>query len=145
MTRHLKNWRIDMTKEEAKEFYPILQAYAEGKVIECRTKPGTISTSIPNEWTEMKEIGFWNGIEYRIKPELKYRPFKDAEECWQEMLKHQPFGWIKGKEDEYHTFITTVDNNDEMSLSGNNGWSFLGIMNNYTFADGTPFGMKVEE
>lgn len=134
-----------MTKEEAKEFYPILQAYAEGEIIECRTKPGTISAGIPNEWTEIKEIGFWNGIEYRIKPDQKYRPFKDAEECWKEMQKHHPFGWIKGKEDEYHTFITTVDNNDEMSLSGNSGWSFLGIMNNYTFADGTPFGMKEEE
>ena len=134
-----------MTKEEAKEFYPILHAFAEGKVIECRTKPGTISTSIPNEWTEMEEIRFWSNVEYRIKPESKYRPFKDAEECWQEMLKHQPFGWIKGKEDEYHTFITTVDNNDDMSLSGNSGWSFIGIMNNYTFADGTPFGMKEEE
>ena len=134
-----------MGRNQAKEFYPILQAFAEGKVIEFKTKPGTISTSIPNEWTEMEEIRFWSNVEYRIKPEPKYRPFKDAEECWQEMLKHQPFGWIKGKEDEYHTFITTVDNNDEMSLSGNNGWSFLGIMNNYTFADGTPFGMKVEE
>lgn len=134
-----------MTKEEAKEFYPILKAYAEGEIIECRTKPGTISAGIPNEWTEIKEIGFWNGIEYRIKPDQKYRPFKDAEECWKEMQKHHPFGWIKGKEDEYHTFITTVDNNDEMSLSGNSGWSFLGIMNNYTFADGTPFGMKEEE
>ena len=134
-----------MTKEEAKEFYPILHAFAEGKVIECRTKPGTISTSIPNEWTEIKEICFWNNVEYRIKSDPKYRPFKDAEECWLEMLKHQPFGWIKGKEDEYHTFITTVDNNDDMSLSGNSGWSFIGIMNNYTFADGTPFGMKEEE
>lgn len=67
-----------MTKDKAKEFYPILQAYAEGRVIECRTKPGTISSGIPNEWTEMKEIDFWNGIEYRIKPEQepKYRPFK---------------------------------------------------------------------
>ena len=134
-----------MDRNQAKEFYPILQAFAEGKEIECRTKPGTISTSIPNEWTEIKEIGFWNGIEYRINPNPKYRPFKDAEECWQEMLKHQPFGWIKGKEDKYHTFITTVDNNDEMSLSGNSGWSFLGIMNNYTFADGTQFGIKEEE
>lgn len=134
-----------MTREEAKELMPVIQAFAEGEIIECRTKPGTISAGIPNEWTEMKEIGFWNGIEYRIKPEPKYRPFKDAEECWQEMLKHQPFGWIKGKEDEYHTFITTVDNNDEMSLSGNSGWSFLGIMNNYIFADGTPFGMKEEK
>ena len=134
-----------MDRNQAKEFYPILQAFAEGKVIEFKTKPGTISTSIPNEWTEMEEIRFWSNVEYRIKPESKYRPFKDAEECWQEMLKHQPFGWIKGKEDEYHTFITTVDNNDEMSLSGNGGWSFIGIMKYYTFADGTPFGMKEEE
>ena len=134
-----------MDRNQAKEFYPILQAFAEGKVIEFKTKPGTISTSIPNEWTEMEEIRFWSNVEYRIKPDSKYRPFKDAEECWQEMLKHQPFGWIKGKEDEYHTFITTVDNNDAMSLSGNSGWSFIGIMNNYTFADGTPFGMKEEE
>ena len=134
-----------MDRNQAKEFYPILQAFAEGKVIEFKTKPGTISTSIPNEWTEMEEIRFWSNVEYRIKPEPKYRPFKDAEECWQEMLKHQPFGWIKGKEDEYHTFITTVDNNDAMSLSGNSGWSFFDIMNIYTFADGTPFGMKLEE
>ena len=134
-----------MDRNQAKEFYPILQAFAEGKVIEFKTKPGTISTSIPNEWTEMEDIHFWSNVEYRIKPEPKYRPFKDAEECWQEMLKHQPFGWIKGKEDEYHTFITTVDNNDDMSLSGNSGWSFIGIMKYYTFADGIPFGIKEEE
>ena len=35
-----------------------------------------------NDWTEMKEIEFWNNTEYRIKPEPKYRPFKDAKECW---------------------------------------------------------------
>ena len=135
-----------MDRKEAKEFYPFLQAFAEGRVIECRTKPSAVKgTYIPNDWTEMKEIEFWNNTEYRIKPEQKYRPFANAEECWQEMLKHQPFGWIKGKEDEYHTFITTVDNNDEMSLSGNSGWDFLGIMNAYTFADGTPFGIKDDE
>lgn len=135
-----------MTREETKQLLPIIQAFAEGKVIECRTKPSTIKgIDSPNKWTEIEEIVFWNNTEYRIKPEPKYRPFRDSEECWQEMQKHQPFGWIKGKEDEYHTFITTVDNNDEMSLSGNSGWSFLGIMNNYTFADGTPFGMKEED
>lgn len=133
-----------MTKEEAKEFYPILKAFAEGKAIECRTKPGTISTSIPNEWTEMKEIGFWSGIEYRIKPEPKYRPFKDAEECWQEMLKHQPFGWLKDKNDGHRTLITVVDNEDIMALNEITGWDFLSIMNMYVFADGTPFGVKIE-
>ena len=135
-----------MNRKEAKQLLPIIQAFAEGRVIECRTKPSAIKgIDTPNKWTEIREIYFSESLEYRIKPDQKYRPFANAEECWQEMLKHQPFGWIKGKEDEYHTFITTVDNNDEMSLSGNSGWSFLGIMNNYTFADGTPFGMKEEE
>ena len=134
-----------MTKEEAKEFYPILQAFAEGKVIECRTKPGTISTSIPNEWTEIKEIGFWNGIEYRINPDPKYRPFKDAEECWLEMQKHQPFGWVKDKNDGHRTLITVVDNEDMMALNGITGLDFLSIMNMYVFSDGTPFGVKIEK
>ena len=135
-----------MTKEEAKEFYPILQAYAEGNAIECRTKPGTISTSIPNEWTEMKEIGFWNGIEYRIKPDPKYRPFKDAEECWQEMQKHQPFGWLKDKKYGHHALITAVnDDTCGMSLNGNSAWSLSVIMDLFTFADGVPFGVKIEQ
>lgn len=133
-----------MTKEEAKEFYPILQAYAEGKAIECRTKPGTISTSIPNEWTEMKEIGFWNGIEYRIKPDPKYRPFKDAEECWQEMLKHQPFGWVKCKEDGSLGLITLIISEENIFINGV-GCNSERTMRGFTFADGTPFGIKLEE
>ncbi len=135
-----------MTKEELKEFYPIMQAYAEGKVIECRTKIGTISTCIPNEWTEMKEIGFWNGIEYRIKPEPKYRPFKDAEECWTEMLKHQPFGWIKCKGG---CFNIVYVNDFYAGLGDKDGSAILlASKNSYqdnTFVDGTPFGIKVEE
>lgn len=72
-----------MTREESKAFYPILQAYAEGKVIECRTKPNAAEgTDIPNDWTEMKEIEYWNNVEYRIKPEPKCRPFANTEECW---------------------------------------------------------------
>ena len=138
-----------MTKEEAKEFYPILQAYAEGKAIECRTKPGTISTSIPNEWTEMKEIGFWNGIEYRIKPESKYRPFRDSEECWQEMQKHQPVGWVKNKRNDKdpEVFIHCEVIKGDWILTGvdEEPFPFDKIYNNYTFADGTPFGVKVEE
>lgn len=133
-----------MDRNQAKEFYPILQAFAEGKVIECRTKPGTISTSSPNEWTEMKEICFWNNVEYRIKPDSKYRPFKDAEECWQEMLKHQPFGWVKDKNDGHRALITVVDNEDMMALNGITGWDFLSINNMYVFADGVPFEVKIE-
>ena len=131
---------IVKNKEEVKSVMNIIQAFANGKTIQA-------IDPYEDEWVDQAGLNFKALFEgqYRIKPDTKYRPFKDAEECWLEMLKHQPFGWIKGKEDEYHTFITTVDNNDDMSLSGNSGWSFIGIMNNYTFADGTPFGMKEEE
>ena len=134
-----------MNRKEVKSFLPILQAFADGRVIECRTKPGTIISGIPNEWTEMKEIDFWNGIEYRIKPETKYRPFKDAEECWNEMLKHQPFGWVKC-ESCYNT-IVSVSNIDVVlvSCSGDSiTQPFDEVMDDSTFVDGTPFGVKVE-
>lgn len=132
-----------MTKEEAKEFYPILQAFAEGRVIECRTKPGTISAGIPNEWTEMKEIGFWNGIEYRIKPEPKYRPFKNAEECWQEMQKHQPFGYTYDRLNNIRDSITKVATTG-VSYDSPTVISFAEIFGRFVFADGVPFGVKVE-
>ena len=125
-----------MDRNQAKEFYPILQAFAEGRVIECRTKPSLIKGSdVPNDWTEMKEIGFWNHIEYRIKPESKYRPFKNAEECWQEMQKHQPIGWTKLIGAIEYSLITDVDDTTNYS----------GAIKEYTFADGTPFGVKKEK
>lgn len=135
-----------MDRNQAKEFYPILQAFAEGKVIECRTKPSTVKgTDVPNDWTETKEIEFWNNIEYRIKPEVKFRPFTNAEECWAEMQKHQPFGWVKCKEGCFN--IVYVDDN-YVGLADPDGSSILlASKNSYqdnTFADGTPFGVKVE-
>ena len=136
-----------MDRNQAKEFYPILQAYAEGKVIESRTKPSFIEgTDVPNDWTEMKEIEFWNNTEYRIKPEQKFRPFKNAEECWTEMQNHQPFGWIKGKGDEHHSLITSIiADEEEVYINGISGFVLDEIMEYYTFADGTPFGVKNEE
>lgn len=131
-----------MTREEAKQLLPIIQAFAEGEIIECRTKPGTIGTSIPNEWTEMKEIGFWNDVEYRIKPEPKYRQFSNAEECWHEMLKHQPFAWVKEKHSDRYNLITEVNG---LSIKVKEGCLFADGIKYYTFADGTPFGVKVEE
>ena len=124
-----------------------MQAFAEGRTIECRTKPSALEgTDVPNNWTEMKEIEFWKNTEYRIKPEPKYRPFKDAKECWAEMLKHQPFGWIKGKEGEHHSLITSIiADEEEVYINGISGFVLDEIMEYYTFADGLPFGVKVEE
>ena len=136
-----------MDRNQAKEFYPILQAFAEGKVIECRTKPSTIKGSdIPNDWTEMKEIEFWNNIEYRIKPESTYRPFKDKEECWQEMLKHQPFGWVKRNGYYYNIIAIGVISVTIIGSEGNIARvNYSDLLSRYSFVDGTPFGVKVEE
>lgn len=129
-----------MDRNQAKEFYPILQAFAEGKIIETRRKPTADNNGVTkdgwfefNDWTEMKELEYWVNVDYRIKPEPKYRPFKDAKECWQEMQKHQPFGWVKYA-DKYIS-ISAIDSNNDYETD----------FDDYTFADGTPFGVKVEE
>lgn len=140
-----------MTKEQAKDFYPILQAFAEGRAIECRTKPSALKDeNVPNEWAEIKVIEFYDNKEYRIKPNLEpeseYRPFKDAEECWAEMLKHQPFGWVKNN-NLYRNILETSDG--AILLPSFPGEMFVFSFNKakekITFSDGTPFGVKVEE
>lgn len=138
-----------MTREEAKEFYPFLQAFAEGKIIETRRKPTVDNNGVTkdgwfefNDWTEMKELEYWINVDYRIKPEPKYRPFKDAEECWAEMQKHQPFGWLKStlfKDLALVQRVTTlyVEINRDII-------DYKDTLEKFTFADCTPFGVKVE-
>ena len=132
-----------MNRNQAKELLPIIQAFAEGKPIQYRMKD--IKTAKWNDIDKNYHEFSPHSFQYRIKPELKYRPFANAEECWQEMQKHQPFGWLKDKNDGHLTLITVVDNDKMMALNGRVGWDFLGMMNNYVFADGTPFGVKIEK
>lgn len=141
-----------MTREEAKEFYPILQAFAEGKTIETRRKPTTDNNGVTkdgwfefNDWTEMKELEYWVNVEYRIKPETKFRPFKNAEECWAEMLKHKPFGWVKEKVSKAFYCIGSFDVENIYVGTTNIIHSYADSLKNFTFADGSPFGVKVEE
>lgn len=133
-----------MNRIEAKEFYPILQAYAEGKVIECRTKPSELGKGWRdvNDWTEMKAIPLWSNIEYRIKPEPKFRPFKDAEECWNEKKKHQPFGWVKTKDKGIRLCIVGLNQKSAFTQVGH---KYDEAFDEFTFADGTPFGVKIAE
>ena len=132
-----------MNRKEAAELSPFIKAFGEGKDIEIRSKNPHAQL---NDWAKMDEFIFGN-FEYRIKPEPKYRPFKDAEECWQEMQKHQPIGWIKSKEateDVYFT-ITGLTNTCGVMLNSPEGKRFSGLYDYYTFADRTPFGIKEEE
>lgn len=135
-----------MDRNEAKDFYPILQAFAEGKVIECRNKPDSIKgLGLPNDWINVKDLFFMRDLEYRIKPEQqpKYRPFANAEECWQEMLKHQPFGYTYDRLNNIRDSITKVATTG-VSYDSPTVISFAEIFGRFVFADGVPFGMKVE-
>lgn len=115
-----------MNRSEAKKLLPIIQAFIEGRQIEYRERGYTLWTETPSP------IFNFATIEYRIKPEPKYRPFANADECWQEMLKHQPFGWVK------------TDEGYEQIWHVNKGDDFNATLKTCTFADGTPFGIKEE-
>ena len=132
-----------MDRNQAKELLPFIKAFGEGKDIEIRSK--NTHTQL-NGWAKMDEFIFGN-FEYRIKPEPKYRPFKNAEECWQEMLKHQPFGWIKPKSDDVIGKFMLIDSlmDQFATVRTNVRFKYHELLEHYTFADGTPFGVKVEE
>lgn len=131
-----------MTQEKVKKLLPIIQAFAEGKTIEIRSN----SKYNPGEWIETATPTFdIKSHEYRIKPESQYRPFKDTEECWQEMLKHKPFGWLKDKiNNQYHNILSIDDYGITPNLFDENPQCKYKdtISQNFLFADGTPFGIK---
>lgn len=118
-----------MTREEAKELLHIIKAYSEGKEIEY-------FVSTKSEWDLITDPIFDDEpSKYRIKTETKYRPFKSVEECWEEMQKHQPFGWVIDIKDKYYNDITLLSKSTKFNY----------LFKNKIFADGTPFGIKEEE
>lgn len=78
------------------------------------------------------------------KAKAKYRPFANAEECWNEMQKHQPFGWVKDNETQSF-FVCKAFGNLLFSIGiEDKPYNYNEVLRDYTFADGTPFGIKVE-
>ena len=132
---------IIKNKEEVKSVMNIIQAFADGKTIQA-------IDPYEDEWVDQAVLNFKALFEgqYRIKPEHTYRQFKDAEECWQEMLNHHPFGWLKGDKCFYN--IVSVSNID-VSMANVSGdivtLDFSDVMEDNTFADGTPFGILEED
>ncbi len=123
-----------MNREEAKKLLPIIQAYVDGKAIQVRDKDKKDIS-----WDDSINPMFdFDTFEYRIKPTLKYRPFRDAEECLQEMQAHKPFGWVKSKEDGHYIQITSIANGKDNCILGS-------YTKNFTFADGSVFGVKEME
>ena len=114
-----------------------MQAFAEGKKIQFRCKTG--------EWLNiLNKFDFTlSPDDYRIKPEPKYRPFKGQEECWNEMLKHQPLGWLRSKRVKDICQLITIRNH-EIRIFADLPLYFSRAYREYEFLDGTPFGIKEE-
>ena len=125
-----------MTKEQAKEILPIFKAFAEGKTIQILNE---------GEWCDLYDTDFKSPInKYRIKPEPKYRPFNDQEECWNEMHKHSDFGWVKAHNTGHLCQINCFYYGNRIGIDCNDLISFRRAFDDYLFPDGTPFGIKEE-
>ena len=135
-----------MKIKEAKRRAKLYSALAEDKIIQFKQENG--------EWVDLKTdlmCGIVESFRYRIKPEPKYRAFKSQEECWQEMLKHNEFGWVKSKTRDANKHISNIEKDIEgnvwfvaASFSGIEKYSPKQMLDYFVFMDGEPFGIKEE-
>ena len=136
-----------MTREQAKAILPIIQSFSEGKTIQW-FRPDN------DEWIDIEGGDNINlrdlehDVSYRVKPESKYRPFKNVEECWQEMLKHQPFGWVESLKTEAKYEIQCLKKSGSGRIYSYDDIFFRNFeefFEDYKFADGAPFGSLEED
>lgn len=128
-----------MNRKEAAELSPFIKAFGEGRIIEFSS-----ITDVSKAWREVTDfpIGMIKNFKFRIKPAPKYRPFANAEECWAEMLKHHPFGWVVDTRDGVMYLIRCLE---YVSVYTSIQYSFKDAFDKFAFADLVPFGVKVEE
>lgn len=157
-----------MTQKEINEFLADTKVYVNGKSKEIQVKLfsfgykwGRIEKFVRYTdkpflfiWAD-KSIGYSDNMEYFIKhqnreitadeilsleiTEPSYRPFKSQEECFEEMQKHIPLGWIKSKMGNIFNIIALY--HDEIKLNECE-YGYSELFENYMFMDGTPFGIK---
>lgn len=133
-----------MTRENVKKNMDIISAFAEDRVIQIINEKG--------EWVDLTER---DGLpietiaedpnSFRIKPEPKYRPFVNTEECWTEMFRHEPFGWVINKKYNTRHSVTKVEYDGSVIISYEDNRTRKGAFDDFTFADGLPFGVRVNE
>ena len=167
-----------MTKEEIKKFLDNTKVYVNGKSEEIQeklfsfgfdwfgskdkkvqyTKKPFLFLSGDYGITHSDDMVYFTNYRYReiaaeqiLSLELTegYRPFKDKNECWNEMLKHQPFGWVKSKDYGHFSLIGLIqwvsyfeDVMVTFAASEQIARSASALFEKYIFADGTPLGIK---
>lgn len=131
-----------MTREETKELIAenrtaVMQAYVDGKQIQ-------FFNEYTREWEDIPAPNWLRDTSYRVKSKTKCRPFKNVDECWREMLKHEPFGWLREKGRNVRTQIGFIHTEGIQVTSGGSS-NYKAFFDCFSFADGTPFGILEEE
>ena len=132
-------WSYDNSTEVCDEEKPFLFIGEDGDI----THSGNMSLFVQHVYREIT-------ADEILSMEVtgpSYRPFKSQEECWQEMLKHEPTGWVKSIQGGVqrhicllHTIegIPTATFSDSVCVER----EISSLFDKYRFADGTPFGIK---
>lgn len=123
--------------KELKKFEHLFDAIKEGKQIQ-KFHNGA-------EWVNVQGIDIKeNPKNYRVKPEVEWRPFTFEEVPLGKAIMSKIIGNVKD------VFILTRKTwrkgTDIAVYTGENslGMTTTQLLNNYTFEDGTPCGVKVE-
>lgn len=128
------------------EMVAVMQAFMEGKKIEW-------FDDLLCEWKDTISPAWdWLGTDYRVKPEVKYRPYKDTEEMLDDFCERfkakrtgyeGPSIWIVSKCTGVKYLITAISEQYIWTMSSDD--SMTGLFTAYTYKDGSPCGKEVEE
>ena len=135
---------MKLTREEAKEMLPIIQAWVDGKTVDWYDPE--IGWRLSGFMLDFDKNPKYFRIKSEAESESKYRPFKFQEECFDEMMKHQPFGWFRSVHNK-NLFNTVCINDSGIKITNTLSKymdSYDRAFDNIEFVDGTPFGVKDE-
>lgn len=129
-----------MTKQESEQLSNVLKAYSEGQTIQAKGKRFYTS----NEWhdiavlrdLELNTLDF----EYRIKPEPKLRPYKNAEEFLKAQKEHGMY--LQNPKDERQYILPLFIGISSVSFQDKSQPSYEELLIGYTWQDGTPCGIS---
>ena len=135
---------MKLTREEAKEMLPIIQAWADGQTVDWYDP--AIGWRLSLFTLDFDKNPKYFRIKSEAETESKYRPFKSQDECWTEMLKHQPFGWFKSTHNKNLFNIVCINDSGIKITNTLSKYmdSYDRAFDNIEFVDGTPFGVKDE-
>lgn len=140
-----------MTRENARDLLPVIQAYADGKVIQIKNCDGTWEDA----WADAGNLTFTNPPDcYRIKPEETYRPYESLDEMIADFKNRfcvivppeaMPWMWVKNVDTNLKQLIVGFDeDNDRMQnvYIGMVWYNLQALFAGFTYLDGTPCGVK---